>query len=104
MIVHEAFGHGVEMDMFVKDRALAKRFMGKRVASDLVNMHDGAAAAKECATFLFDDEGTLAQDTRVIENGILVAGYADAVSAARLGVKPPATAAAKATSARPIPA
>lgn len=73
MIVHEAFGHGVEMDMFVKDRALAKRFMGKRVASDLVNMHDGAAAAKECATFLFDDEGTLAQDTRVIENGILVA-------------------------------
>ena len=88
MIVHEAFGHGVEMDMFVKDRALAKRFMGKRVASDLVNMHDGAAAAKECATFLFDDEGTLAQDTRVIENGILVAGYADAVSAARMGVKP----------------
>lgn len=88
MIVHEAFGHGVEMDMFVKDRALAKQFMGRRVASDLVNMHDGAAAAKECATFLFDDEGTLAQDTRVIENGILVAGYADAVSAARLGVKP----------------
>lgn len=25
MIVHEAFGHGVEMDMFVKDRALAPK-------------------------------------------------------------------------------
>ena len=24
MIAHEAFGHGVEMDMFVKDRALAE--------------------------------------------------------------------------------
>ena len=24
MIVHEAFGHGVEMDMFVKKRALAE--------------------------------------------------------------------------------
>ncbi len=25
MIVHEAFGHGVEMDMFVKKRALAEK-------------------------------------------------------------------------------
>ena len=88
MIVHEAFGHGVEMDMFVKNRAQAKEFVGKRVASDLVNMHDGATAAKECASFLFDDEGTLGTDTRVIENGILLGGYADAVSAARLGVRP----------------
>ena len=27
MIVHEAFGHGVEMDMFVKKRALAEKYM-----------------------------------------------------------------------------
>lgn len=88
MIVHEAFGHGVEMDMFVKNRAQAKDFVGKRVASELVCMHDGAAAASECATYLFDDEGTLACDTLVIDKGILVSGYADAVSANRLGVKP----------------
>lgn len=29
MIVHEAFGHGVEMDMFVKDRALAREYVGQ---------------------------------------------------------------------------
>lgn len=88
MIVHEAFGHGVEMDMFVKNRAQAKDFVGKRVASELVSMHDGAAAADECATYLFDDEGTLACDTLVIDKGILVSGYVDSVSASRLGVKP----------------
>ncbi len=88
MIVHEAFGHGVEMDMFVKKRAQAVAFMGKRVASDLVNMRDGAKAAVQCASFAFDDEGTLAQDTLVIENGILKSGYADALSAARLSVAP----------------
>ncbi|MBQ2434138.1 MAG: TldD/PmbA family protein, partial [Clostridia bacterium] len=88
MIVHEAFGHGVEMDMFVKNRAQAKDFIGLRVASDLVSMHDGAAAASECATYLFDDEGTLACDTLVIDKGILVSGYVDSVSAARLGVRP----------------
>ncbi|MBR3927557.1 MAG: TldD/PmbA family protein [Clostridia bacterium] len=88
MIVHEAFGHGVEMDMFVKNRAQAKDFIGKRVASDLVSMHDGAAAANECATYLFDDEGTLACDTLVIDKGILVSGYVDQISANRLGVAP----------------
>jgi len=89
MIVHEAFGHGVEMDMFVKNRALAKEYLGRPVASPLVTMHDGALAATECATFLFDDEGTSGTDTLVIDRGILVSGYADALSAARLNV--PAT-------------
>lgn len=32
LIAHEAFGHGVEMDMFVKDRAKSKDFIGKYVA------------------------------------------------------------------------
>ncbi len=88
MIVHEAFGHGVEMDMFVKDRALAKSFIGENVASEIVSMRDGAASAKEVASFFFDDEGNEAKDTLVIDHGKLVSGYADAVSAARLGVAP----------------
>ncbi len=88
MIVHEAFGHGVEMDMFVKDRALAKNCMGDMIASELVTMRDGAACGPEVASFFFDDEGTLAHDTLVIDKGRLVSGYADAVSAARLGVEP----------------
>ncbi|MBO7677840.1 MAG: hypothetical protein J6S49_10065, partial [Erysipelotrichaceae bacterium] len=44
LIAHEAFGHGVEMDMFVKNRAKARDFVGKYVASPLVNMYDGAAS------------------------------------------------------------
>ena len=42
LIAHEAFGHGVEMDMFVKNRALGAQYIGKRVGSDLVTMHEGA--------------------------------------------------------------
>ncbi len=88
MIAHEAFGHGVEMDMFVKDRALAKQYVGRQVASELVNMHDGAAAAKEVASYFFDDEGMLARDTLVIDHGILKAGISDAQSAMHLGTVP----------------
>ncbi len=89
MIVHEAFGHGVEMDMFVKDRALAKDFIGQQVASELVTMKDGACTDYEdVASFFFDDEGNPATDTVIIDKGILVSGICDGVSAARLGVKP----------------
>ncbi len=88
MIVHEAFGHGVEMDMFVKDRALAQQYIGKYVASPLITMHDGAAGQKETATYFFDDEGVLAQDTVVIDKGILVRGISDSQSAMHLSTKP----------------
>ena len=87
MIVHEAFGHGVEMDMFVKDRAQARQFIGEYVASPLVTMHDGSAVA-ESATAFFDDEGTLTGDTVIIDRGVLKTGMCDALSAARLGVEP----------------
>ena len=88
LIAHEAFGHGVEMDMFVKNRALGKEYIGKRVGSDLVTMHEGALCTENVASYAFDDEGTLAGDVIEIENGILRTGICDALSALRLGVAP----------------
>ena len=88
MIVHEAFGHGVEMDMFAKDRALAKHYIGKQVASSLVTMHDSSCAVDQTATYYFDDEGEEAHDTVVIDKGILKGGFCDAKSALLLGTAP----------------
>ena len=88
LIVHEAFGHGVEMDMFVKDRALAREYIGKQVASELVSMHDSACAVKQAAAYFFDDEGNLSTDTLIIDRGILKTGISDELSAHRLGTSP----------------
>lgn len=88
LIAHEAFGHGVEMDMFVKNRALAKEYMNKQVASELVTMHDNASSINECATYFFDDEGTLAHDTVIIDHGILKSGINDILSSTVLNVEP----------------
>ena len=88
LIAHEAFGHGVEMDMFVKHRALGSSYIGKRVGSDLVTMHEGAKCAVNVTSYAFDDEGTLAGDVTEIENGILRTGICDALSALRLGTAP----------------
>lgn len=88
LIAHEAFGHGVEMDMFVKGRAKGVEFIDKQVASTLTTMHDGAAAAKNISSYFFDDEGTIGTDTVVIEKGILKTGISDLLSSIKLGTAP----------------
>ncbi len=88
ILAHEAFGHGVEMDMFVKDRALAKDYIGRQVASELVTMHDGGTAYPETGFYFFDDEGQMAGDTIVIDRGILKQGICDLQSAMSLGAAP----------------
>ena len=96
LLAHEAFGHGVEMDMFVKDRALAKHCIGTQVASPICNMHDGAAATLSVASYFFDDDGVLAHDTLIIKDGILLILRARPSSAVSLR----ATEGGRATSAR----
>ena len=88
LIAHEAFGHGVEMDMFVKNRALGKEYIGRRVGSEHVTMHEGALCTENVTSYAFDDEGTLAGDVIEIDRGILKTGVCDALSALRLGVAP----------------
>lgn len=88
LIAHEAFGHGVEMDMFVKERAKGAEYIDKQVASTKTTMHDGARACKDMSSYFFDDEGTLGTDTVVIQSGILKTGISDLLSAIKLGTTP----------------
>ena len=88
LIAHEAFGHGVEMDQFVKDRAIAKQYINKYVASPIVSMRDGAASTLSVASYFFDDDGVLAHDTQIIKDGILVTGICDLVSSRQLNTAP----------------
>ena len=76
------------MDQFVKDRALAKSYVGKYVASPICNMKDGAAATLSVASYFFDDDGVLAGDTQIIKDGILLTGISDLGSAVQLGTAP----------------
>lgn len=84
IFAHEAFGHGTEQDMFLKDRAQGAHWLGKAVASPLVQMFDDPANGW-AASYFFDDEGTLAQPTEIIHDGILLAGLNDRYSHAVLG-------------------
>jgi len=73
MLAHEAVGHTVEADL-VLGGSVAGPNLGKKVASDLVTMIDFAHTAfgKPCPLPVYvDDEGTIAEDVVLIENGIL---------------------------------
>lgn len=88
LIAHEAFGHGVELDMFIRNRAKAQHYLDKAVASEITNMRDGAASALHVSSYFFDDEGILASDTKIIENGILKKPISDLLSAMEFGSVP----------------
>ena len=83
IFAHEAFGHGTEQDMFLKDRAKGAEFLGKPVASPLVDMVDDPGNGW-AASYFFDDEGVLARPTQIIRQGVLVNGINDRYSAAVL--------------------
>lgn len=85
MLAHEAFGHGTETDMYLKDRAKGREYMGKRVASDLTSLDDDPTFPGQAATFYFDHEGAPARRNAIIENGILTHGMTDWNSAHYLG-------------------
>lgn len=88
VIAHEAFGHGVETDMFVKDRAKAPEYMDKPVASTMVTMIDGTKEVQDAGSYYFDDEGVMGEDTVIIRDGILASGLSDILSATTLGYHP----------------
>jgi TldD protein len=85
-LVHESFGHGVETDMFLKERAKAARFIDKPVGSPLVNIWDDPSYSGGFGSYFFDDEGMLAAPVRIVEDGIFRRGITDLYSATMLGI------------------
>ena len=73
ILAHEAVGHTVEADI-VLGGSVAAHNINKQVASELINMTDFAHSAlgQQCPLPVYDDdEGIIAEDVPLIENGIL---------------------------------
>ncbi len=85
-IAHEAFGHGVEMDMFLKGRARAAQYVGKQVASPLVSILDDPTVEGAYGSYFVDDEGHLARPIYIIREGVFEQGLTDLYSATHLAV------------------
>ncbi len=73
-MVHEACGHGLEADLVHKGLSVYRGRQGQVVASPLVSVIDDATLPGRYGSFVFDDEGIIAQNSVLIEKGRLV-GY-----------------------------
>lgn len=70
-IIHEACGHGMEADLVFEEQSVFAGKMGKTVASELVTVVDDATLRGLYGSYRFDDEGTPAQRTVLVQNGVL---------------------------------
>ncbi len=86
-MVHEAIGHGLEADLARRGMSVYKDSLGKPVASPLVSIVDDATVPGKRGSFGFDDEGTPAQRTVLVEDGVLAGYLYDRLLAMKEGVR-----------------
>jgi len=71
LLAHESFGHGMESDTVYKQRALAKDWIGKRIASNFVSIVDDPSMKNCNGSYYFDDEGQVSKPTYLVKDGIV---------------------------------
>ncbi len=89
LFVHEAFGHLSEGD-FIFDNPQMQEFMvfGKKFGEKFLNILDGGKIPDHRGSFLYDDEGTPAQNTYLVKEGVLVGRLHSRETAGKLNEKP----------------
>ena len=86
LFVHEAFGHLSEADMAYENPDLLEVMsIGRRFGPKELQIFDGAAPAGHRGSYFYDDEGTPATTTQLIQDGILVGRLHSRETAGKLG-------------------
>lgn len=85
VFAHESFGHKSEADFMVGDETMKKEWtIGKQIASPILSIVD--SGLEEGSGYVpFDDDGTAAKKTYLIEKGVLKGRLHSAVTADILG-------------------
>lgn len=88
ILLHEAIGHGLEGDFNRKGSSAFANRIGERVAAPGVTVVDDGTLSGRRGSLNVDDEGTPAQRTVLIEDGILKGYIQDTHNARLMGVAP----------------
>jgi TldD protein len=71
VLVHECFGHSLEGDGIRKKTSIREHQLNQKVCSDIVNIYDDSTVPNARGSFKVDDEGTPAQKSHVVQDGVL---------------------------------
>ncbi|MDH3972592.1 MAG: metalloprotease TldD [Gammaproteobacteria bacterium] len=86
ILLHEAIGHGLEGDFNRKGTSAFAGMVGQQVGSPLCTVVDDGTLSGRRGSLNVDDEGIEAQNTVLIENGILKGYMQDRMNAGLMGV------------------
>jgi TldD protein len=103
ILLHEAIGHGLEGDFNRKKTSAFAGLLGQRIASPGVTVVDDGTLNDRRGSLSVDDEGTPAQCTTLIEDGILVGFMQDRLNARLMGVAPTGNGRRQSYSHHPMP-
>lgn len=103
ILLHEAVGHGLEGDFNRKNLSTFSQKIGEKVASSHVTVVDDGTIPLRRGSLNIDDEGTPAQCTTLIENGVLVNYMQDHLNARLMGMKPTGNGRRQSYSCLPMP-
>lgn len=87
VFVHEAVGHATEGDIILAGDSCLEGKLGEVIASELVTVKDDPSLMLN-GYYPFDDEGSLAQETVLVEKGVLRSFLNTRETAGRLGGVP----------------
>ncbi len=82
-MVHEACGHGLEADLVQKGLSVYQGKLNQEVANPELSVIDDATLPGKYGSFHFDDEGSPAQRTVLIDKGILKTFLNDRLTVAK---------------------
>lgn len=88
VIFHEACGHGLESASVMRNNSVYAGKLGEKIAADCVSAADHGLIDHSWGSLAIDDEGSPAQNTLLIENGILKTYMCDRLGAQALGISP----------------
>ncbi len=71
VFIHEALGHAVEADHIIQGESLLEGRLGETIASEQVTVYDDSTIPGSFGFYFYDDEGTKAQKTMLVEKGVL---------------------------------
>ncbi len=102
-MIHEAVGHGLEMDLAQQGLSVYSGRIGEQIASAAITVVDDATLPNRRGSFRFDDEATVAQRTVLIDRGTLKAYLNDRLTASKEGVPLTGNGRRESYRCRPIP-
>jgi TldD protein len=102
-MIHEAIGHGLEADLSQQGLSVFSGKKGTQVASQCVTVIDDSTLFRKRGSFRFDDEGTPARKTLLVEKGVLKSFLYDRLSAMKEGVISTGNGRRESYQYRPIP-